>query len=73
MTPKEIIIAAAPVADEILEICEHEPISVILMALMLSQIQVAKHARITKEELHKLFEELWAAHQFYEKMRREAH
>jgi len=72
-TPKEIVIAAAPVADEMLEICENEPISVVLMALMLAQIQVADHANLTQETLTQLFDELWTARELYQKMIHEAH
>jgi hypothetical protein len=72
-TPKEIVIAAAPVADEILEICADEPISVVLMALMLAQIQVADHANLGQETLAQLFDELWTAREIYQKMIDEAH
>lgn len=72
-TPKDIVIAAAPVVEEILDICADEPINVVLMALMLAQIQVADHANLGQETMTKLFDELWKVRELYQKMIHEAH
>jgi len=72
-TPKDIVIAAMPVVEEILDICADEPTTVVLMALMLAQIQVADQANLGQKTLTKLFDELWTAREVYQKRIDEAH
>jgi hypothetical protein len=71
--PQDLLTAAAPVAECILEFMDGQPIGVALLAVLLAQLEIAEDHKLDKTILHGLYDHLWETRQIYNKMRNEAH
>jgi hypothetical protein len=64
---------AAPLADELLEVCNNKGVGIIIIAMMVAQISLAEDHGVSKKEFDNMLNTLWTHWKVYHAKKNAAH